>query len=240
MSIFARLANLWKGFLSLFVKDLEIANPEAVYEAAIDERVHKYKQLKRAVSGIVMLRNKLASEYDIAKGKLTEVNAQIPVALDSGDDEAALVLLEQKNELEAQMTSLETELDKVTTQAEDAKGGLMQFQAEIKKLQREKDQMLAKKANAEARIQIQETLSGLSVDADVKALDNVRTSIEKLHAEADVSEEINGSSLDARLKKIKSRTGNAVARNQLEEMKKQMAARKAQQAGVTNQAAKSL
>jgi hypothetical protein len=51
-------------------------------------------------------------------------------------------------------------------------------------------------------VQIQETLSGLTTDADIAALDNVRTGIKKLQAEADVGAELEGSSLDAKLKKI--------------------------------------
>lgn len=227
MSFFDRLANIWKGFLSLFISDIENKNPAAVYEAAIDERIQKHSDLKKAVSGIVYLRNKLQAEYDDAKAKLHEIIPQIEVAVSEGQDDVALVLLETRQQLEAKLASTEAELEKVTTQANEAKEGLIAFQAEIEKLKREKIEMLAKKENAEARIKIQETLSGLSVDADVKALDNVRESIHKLHAEADVSTEIQGSSLDARLAKIKAKTGNAVARSKLDEMKKQMAAQKA-------------
>ena len=39
--------------------------------------------------------------------------------------------------------------------------------------------MLAKVKSAEARMKIQESLDGLSLDADSQALDNVRESIEK-------------------------------------------------------------
>ena len=42
----------------------------------------------------------------------------------------------------------------MSAQADDAKAGLVAFQGEIEKLKREKHEMLAKKANAEARIQI--------------------------------------------------------------------------------------
>ena len=55
MGFFQRLANLWNGFLSLWVSEAEARNPEAVYEAAINERVKKHKELKKAVSGIVYL-----------------------------------------------------------------------------------------------------------------------------------------------------------------------------------------
>ncbi len=226
MGFFDRLANIWRGFLSLWVSDIESRNPEAVYEAAIDERVRKHRELKKAVSGIVYLRNKLSTELEGKERDLKDVMTQLPVAIEEGEDEVALVLIQKKDELTSQIESLSEELKKVSDQAEEAKAGLLTFQAEIEKLKREKEQMVAKKANAEARIQIQETLDGLSTDADVKALDNVREHISKLQAEADIGSEIQGDSLDAKLQKIKEKAANHSAKSQLDELKKQMAARK--------------
>jgi len=226
MGFFDRLANIWRGFLSLWVSDIESRNPEAVYEAAIDERVRKHRELKKAVSGIVYLRNKLSTELESKERELKDVMTELPVAIEEGEDDAALVLIQKKDELTSQIESLSEELKKVSDQAEDAKAGLLTFQAEIEKLKREKEQMVAKKANAEARIQIQETLDGLSTDADVKALDNVREHISKLQAEADIGSELQGDSLDAKLKRIKEKAANHSAQGQLDELKKQMAARK--------------
>jgi phage shock protein A len=235
MGFFDRLANVWRGFLSLWISDIESRNPEAVYEAAIDERVRKHRELKKAVSGIVYLRNKLSTELENKERELKEVMAQLPVAVEDGEDEVALVLIQKKDELTSEIESLSAELKKVSEQAEEAKSGLIAFQAEIEKLKREKEQMLAKKANAEARIQIQETLDGLSTDADVKALDNVREHISKLQAEADIGSEIQGESLDAKLKKIKEKAGNSRrAKSQLDEMKRQMAARKTASEGASS------
>lgn len=233
MGFFDRIGNIWKGFISLWISEVEQSNPEAVYEAAIEERVKKHRELKKAVSGIVYLRNKIASELEQAEAELAEVQAQIPVAVEEGEDDVALVLLQKKDELVAKIAASQNELSKISTQAEEAKSGLIAFQSEIGKLKREKEEMLAKKANAQARIQIQETLDGLSTDADIKALENVREHIDKLQAQADVGAEIKGDSLDDKLSKIKKKTANAAARSQLDELKKQMAARKqAQAAGV--------
>ncbi len=229
MGFFDRIANVWKGFLSIWVSDIETRNPEAVYESAIEERIKKHRELKKAVSGIVYLRNKLSTELETKERELKEVNVQIPVAIEEGEDEAALVLIQKKDELTSSIDRLRAELEKVAGQAEDAKQGLMAFQGEIAKLKREKEEMLAKKANAEARISIQASLDGLSTDADIKALDNVREHIGKMQAQADVGSEINNDSLDAKLARIKAKAGDASARNQLAEYKKQMAARKAAQ-----------
>ncbi|MDP2316168.1 MAG: PspA/IM30 family protein [Pseudomonadota bacterium] len=234
MGFFDRLANMWNGFLSLWISGIENKNPEIVYEQAIDNRIKRHRDLKKAVGGIVYLRNKLTTELETKERELREVNAQLPVAVESGDDEVALLLLQKKNELDSGIETLKIELEKVSKQAEEAKESLVAFQGEIEKLRRERDEMLAKKATAEARIQIQETLDGLSTDADIKQLENVRENIHKTQAQADVGTEIKGDSLDARLKKIKEKTGDVTARSQLDELKRQMAARQgaAEGAGV--------
>jgi len=226
MGFFDRLASIWRGFLGLWISDLEAKNPAAVYEAAIEERIKKHRELKKAVSGIVYLRNKTQAELESKQKQMVEINAQIPVAIQEGDDEVALVLLEKKNELEAQLVTLKEQLASTAAQADEAKNGLLAFQADIEKLKREKTEMLAKKANAEVVISINEQLSGLSTEADIKALANVRESIEKLDAEAKIDSELAEDSLDAKLAKIKAKTGNVVARSQLDELKKEMAAKK--------------
>ena len=210
---------------------MEANNAEAVYESAIEERIQKHRELKKAVSGIVYLRNKLSTELEQKQAALAEIQPQIPVAIEEGEDEAALVLIQKKDELNTAISQIQTELEKVSTQADEAKAGLVAFQGEIEKLKREKHEMLAKKANAEARIQIQETLDGLSTDADIRALENVREGIDKLQAEADVGAELDDSNLDAKLDEIKSKTATASAKAQLDEMKKQMAAQKAAKEG---------
>jgi phage shock protein A len=225
MSLLGRLANLWTGFWSLFIADLEVKNPEAVYESAIDQKIATHQRLKKAVSSIVYLRNKLQKEYDAMRDELHQVVPELQVAIEQGQDDVALVLIQKKETLEKRMASHESELEKVKQQAEDSKASLVAFQAEIEKLRREKDEMIAKKATAEARIEIQEMLDGITTNDNIKALDNVRQGIEKLHAEADVSSEISGSSLDARLKKIREQTGASTAKAKLDEMKRQLAAR---------------
>ncbi len=230
MGFFDRITNVWRGFLSLWVSNVETKNPEAVYEAAIEERIRQHRDLKKAVASIVYLRNKTETELEEREKALKEVRLQLPIAVEEGEDEVALVLIQKKDELTSQVASLEAELDKIASEAEEAKSSLIAYQGEIERLRREKDEMLAKKATAEARIQIQDTLDGLSMEADIKALENVREHIGKLQAEADVGKEVSEDSLDSKLKKIQKKTANASARAQLEEMKRQSQARKAGQA----------
>ena len=217
---FSRIGNLWSGFLSLFVSNLEKDNPEAVYEAAINARKKQYAELKKAVSGIIVLRNKLSAELEDKTKQKADLELQIAAAVESEEDDVALVLIQRKDELTARLSSIEAELNQARDEAEAAKASIVTFQAEIEKLEREKTSMLAKKENAEARIKIQDTLDGMSLQADIKALDNVRDHINKLNAEADVSREIGDAEIGKKLEKIKAKAGTASARAQLEAMKK--------------------
>ena len=230
MGFFQRIGNLWSGFWSKWLKGVESGNPEAVYESAIEGRIERHAELKKAVSGILYLRNKTQSALEERQKELGEIQHQIPVAVEEGEDEAALVLIQKKGELTGQIAELQVELERVAAQAEESKRSLIAFQGEIEKLKREKDEMLAKKANAEARITIQETLDGLSTEADIRALESVRENIEKLQAEADIGTEIEGESLDDKLVRIREKAADANAQAELDELKKQMAARRAAQA----------
>ena len=108
MGFFSRVGNLWKGFWGLFISDMEANNAEAVYESAIEERIQKHRELKKAVSGIVYLRNKLATELEQKQAALAEIQPQIPVAIEEGEDEAALVLIQKKDELNAAIAEIQT------------------------------------------------------------------------------------------------------------------------------------
>ena len=224
MGLFARLGNLFKGFFGVFLGDAEANNPDAVYQAAINERVAQYQRLVKAVSGIVYLRNKLEKDLEVKTRELAELQAQIPVAIQAGEEQAALVLIERKNAVTSELSYIQSELEKIRVQAEEAKGSLETFQHEIEKLKAERDTMLARREHAKARLKIQEQLSGLSTDADIRALDGVRESIQKLEAQAEVTAELNGAGLNNKLKSIKAATGSAMARAELDEIKRQLGA----------------
>jgi len=89
--------------------------------------------------------------------------------------------------------------------------------------------MLARMQSAQARLRIQEQLDGLSVDAEVKALDNVREHIKNTIAEANLGQELAASSLDSRLQVLKNQAGDVQAKQQLAELKAKRAAQQAAQ-----------
>lgn len=228
MGVFSRLGNLWKGFLSLWIADIEKEHPEIAYENAINSMVEKYSKLKTATAAIIRRREEIDERYQRSKRELAQTEAELDTALSTNQDDLAVVLLQKKNQLTTELTELQVDLESSGKDAESAKNSLISVQSEIKKLKAERDSMIAKLQSAQARIKIQEQLDGLSVDDEVKALDTVREHIKTTIAEANLGKELADSSLDARLANLRSQVGDVQARQQLAELKAKRAAQQAQ------------
>jgi phage shock protein A len=226
---FKRLSNLFSGFLNLWISDVEKEHPEIAYENAISSMIEKYTKLKRATAAIIRRRDEIQERFTTQSSELNQVNADLDVAVQTAKDDLALILIQKKNLLEKEVTELKGDMESAAKDADNAKAALLQVQAEIKKLKAEKDNMLAKMESAKARVRIQEQLDGLSVDAEVKALDNVRTHIKNTVAQANLGQELAETSLDQRLAALRAQSGEVTARSQLDEMKAKVAAKKAAQ-----------
>jgi len=219
INFFSRLGNLWKGFVSLWISDVEKNHPEIAYENAINGMTEKYARLKSATAAIIRRREDVTARLGRERKELEAVRTDLEASLETGQDDLALVLIEKRNALEAAVAELQEELDQAKSDADDAKASLIAVKNEVNKLKAEKDRMLAKMQSAEARISIQNQLEGLSVDAEVKALDNVRDHIKNTIAEANLGKELQDSDLDSRLKKLRQGSGTVTARAELERLK---------------------
>ena len=231
--MFKRLANLWKGFLSLWISGIEQEHPEIAYENAINSMVVKYSKLKTATAGIIRRREDIDERYKRATTELAQTEAELDTAVSTNQDDLAVILIQKKNQLVADVTELKAEMETARSDADSAKGSLLGVQTEIRKLQSERDSMLAKMQSAQARIKVQEQLNGLSVDAEVKALDNVRQHIKTTIAEANLGKELSESSLDSRLAALRNQTGDVQAKQLLAELKAKKAAQQSAQSNKT-------
>ncbi len=225
---FGRLGNLWKGFISLWISDVEKKHPEIAYENAINSMVEKYAQLKKATAGIIRRREELEQRLNEKSKELVQVDADLNTAVETNQSDLGMILIQKQKQLNEETTSLKGELTQAQNDADSAKASLVQVQAEIKKLKAEKDNMLAKMASAQARVRIQEQLEGLSVDNEVKALEGVREHIKTTIAQANLNSELQETDVDARLKKLRASTGDATAKSEWERLKAAQAAKAGQ------------
>jgi len=229
MGLISRLSNLWRGFLSLWISDIEKEHPEIAYENAINSMVGKYAKLKSATAAIIRRREDLEERFKQANADLQQTEAELSTAVETNEDDLAVVLIQKKNQLLADLEDLKADMEGARSDADSAKSSLLSVQSEIRKLKAERDSMLAKMQSAQARLRVQEQLDGLSVDDEVRALDNVRTHIKNTIAEANLGKELSDTSLDGRLAKLRNQVGDVQAKQELAALKARKAAQQAAQ-----------
>jgi phage shock protein A len=220
MAFFSRLANLIRGSLRHWIGRRERRNPAAVYEAAIQARLEQYARLREAAAGVLYMRGKLSKEVELKSQALRSLNRQIDVAVERDEDDVAVVLIAQRQALSGEVERVSKELADLNLEAETAKKNLIAFQSDVARLREEKIHAMARLANAKARLQLQETIKGLTPDADIQALEEVRAHIERLSAEVQVSREVADAELAQRIEKVREAEADAAARAELEELKR--------------------
>ncbi len=186
--------------------------------------IEKYNKLKNATAGLIRLREDAADRLQKAQAQQKELAAMLEQAMATNQDDLAVELIERKDAVDAEIASLQAELEAAEKDVDTAKAALTDVKGEIGKLKAEKDRMLAKMQSAQARTRINDQLEGLSVDAELRALENVRTGIKDTIAKAKLGDELRESDLDTRLNALKASSSKATARAKLDAMKKDRAA----------------
>jgi phage shock protein A len=227
ISFFSRLGNLFKGFLSLFISGLEKDHPDIAYQNAIDSMIEKYEQLKNATAAIIRRRQDIEQRMEGIQKEYATTCTNLDAAVATGQDDLSLLLIPKKDELEKALADVKAEFAQASKDASNAKDSLLQVKSEIEKLKAEKDRMLAQMASAQARVKIQNQLEGLSVDAEVKALDNVREHIKNTVAKANLGDELKESDLDTRIANLQKAGVAQTSQTKLDSLKKAYADKQA-------------
>jgi phage shock protein A len=140
-----------------------------------------------------------------------------------GDESLAVAVVTHRHELVGELARAEQELEGLRTEADAAKENLLLFREEIRGLEREKGRALAVWAGARMRRQVRSAIEGLSVDADVRALEDVREHVAKIATEAHLDGELAaGGDLRVRLAEIRGEARHDAARREVEEMKRRL------------------
>lgn len=219
----ARLFHYVSTRLHGWVRDREHANPQDVYEQAIRGRLARYAELKEAVAGILYLRNKLEAEIRDRRGEIARLGSDAERAVRRGDESLAVAIVTHRHELESDLARAEGELEGLRNEADAAKDNLLHFREEIRTLEREKGRALAVWAGARMRRQVRAAIDGISVDADVRALEGVREHVAKLATEAHLDVELaRGTELGVRLAEIRGEARNEAARQEVEAIKQRL------------------
>lgn len=134
--------------------------PSATYERVIQEKLETYSSLREAVAGVLYLRHRLEGDCFERRAEIARIHAEAKNGAEEGDDDRALMLLEHKHRLLAELSETEEYLDQARKDATKATQELAQLRAEIRSLEREKLRTVTTLTAAETRAKLHEAAYG--------------------------------------------------------------------------------
>ena len=112
------------GFFNLFNRECRTAKSRNRVRAFHSREQEEAQRSQGSGQWIYHLRNKTRAELEEKEALLVDINDQLEVALDEGDDEIALTLSDEQLSLEGSVESLRRDLENYESQCESAMDAL--------------------------------------------------------------------------------------------------------------------
>jgi phage shock protein A len=224
MGVTSRFWNFVSGLFWQGQRNLEKANPEAVYEMAIVKMKQQYQKMQGAVGRLAAERNRLRTKVEDKQRQLAEVVSDLDGALaeaQSGNQDALDIgedLVLEKEQLEAELATLKQELAKSEGTVTDYLGKLRSIESQTKAMESKKDAMIAKLHSAQARKAFSDMVSGMSTTAEEAAVGDMDKHIEGLAAQADIGEEMSGATREEKRRKLREASVSRTSKSKFQAM----------------------
>jgi len=152
--MFGRIGRLFRGFLGLFISGLEVANPEALMEAARQEFRGRMAQYNVALAKMAGVAERLKTQVNAKASRALDLERRILANHRAGNMDLAGTLARELQELKADLQTDTQEL-KETEEAYDAnlrqaKVAQREFEDKVRRLEKQLSQVKIKEAQAEA------------------------------------------------------------------------------------------
>ena len=121
VGFFARIANLWRGFISIWISDVEKKHPEIAYENAINSMIEKYTQLKKATAAIIRRREDNEQRLAEKQKGLAQVEADLSTSVETNQQDLGLILIQKQKTLAEEVAGLKADLESASKDADSAK-----------------------------------------------------------------------------------------------------------------------
>jgi phage shock protein A len=224
MSVAGRFWNFVKGLFWQGQRNLEKANPEAVYEMAIRKMKVNYQEMHTAVGRLAAERNRLRALIEKKTAQLAAVDKDLEAALTeagAGNADAEEIgedLIREKQALESELGSVRQELTKSEALVGDYLSKLRRLEGQTKEMESRKDAMIAKLQSAQARKAFADMMSGMSTSSEEAAVVDIEKHIEGLAAQADIADEMSGETREEKRAKLRKAATERSAKSQFQQM----------------------
>jgi phage shock protein A len=233
-----RFTRAIRGFFGRFLSGVEQRNPEILLENAVQDELENLKKLQVAAAR-TMAYEKMLSNDAVTKQKTLAVKERQARELASrGQREAAIEVVQQKQEAEASLVDIEARLEEARKNSQELEQAFRDQERRYSDVVRERAALMEEHQRSRALRTANEARANISLSDSSRDLDKARQSIRQSSYEAQAIGELGTSETERQIAAAEIDIKRLDAEQELEMMEVQMGLREPEkiEAGPTEEA----
>ena len=222
-----RFMRTIRGFFGRFLTGVEQRNPEILLENAVQDELENLKKLQVAAARTMAYEKMLTSDAADKQKVVTARERQARELAARGQREAAIQVVQQKQEAQASLQEIEGRLQEARSNSEEMERAFREQERRYNDLVRERGALLEEHQRSRALRAANEARSNISLTNSSRDLENARQAIRQASYEAQAVGELGTSETERQIAAAEADVKRLDAERELEMMELQMGLRPA-------------
>ncbi|MDP8950753.1 MAG: PspA/IM30 family protein [Actinomycetota bacterium] len=222
-----RFTRAIRGFFGSFLTGVEHRNPEILLENAVQDELENLKRLQVAAARTMAYEKMLTSDAAEKQRAVTAKERQARELATRGQREAAIQVVQQKQEAQASLQEIEGRLDEARRNSREMEGAFREQERRYNDLVRERAALLEEHQRSRALRVANEARASISLTDSSRDLEKARQAIRQASFEAQAVGELGASETERQIAAVEADVKRLEAERELEMMELQMGLRSA-------------
>ena len=220
-----RFTRAIRGFFGRFLSGVEQRNPEILLENAVQDELENLKKLQVAAARTMAYEKMLANDAVTKQKTLAVKERQARELASRGQREAAIEVVQQKQEAQSSLTDIETRLEEARKNSQELEQAFRDQERRYNNVVRERAALMEEHQRSRALRTANEARSNISLSDSSRDLEKARQSIRQSSYEAEAIGELGTSETERQIAAAEIDLKRLDAEQELEMMEVQMGLR---------------
>jgi phage shock protein A len=194
-----RFTRAIRGFFGRFLSGVEQRNPEILLENAVQDELENLKKLQVAAARTMAYEKMLANDAVTKQKTLAVKERQARELAGRGQREAAIEVVQQKQEAQASLTDIETRLEEARKNSQELEQAFRDQERRYNNVVRERAALMEEHQRSRALRTANEARSNISLSDSSRDLEKARQSIRQSSYEAEAIGELGTSETERQI-----------------------------------------
>lgn len=220
-----RLTRAIRGFFGSFLSGVEKRNPEILLENAVRDELDNLKKMQVAAARTMAYEKMLSNDAASKQKTITAKERQARELVSRGQREAAVEVVQQKQEAQSALIEIESRLEEARHNSQEMEQAFREQERRYGDIVRERAALMEEHQRAKALRTANEARAEISLSDSSRDLDQARQSIRQASYEAEAVGDLGTSETERQIAAAETDIKRLDAERELEEMETQMGLR---------------